>query len=64
MNNVDDKVLEITEYEEKIKKSWVFNELKADRNIKGGFEYGRYIGLINSGIIGHITKVNIQILYK
>jgi len=53
--NNDDKV-EVTEYEEKIKKSWIFTELKADRNIKGGFEYGRYIGLLHSGLVGHITK--------
>jgi electron-transferring-flavoprotein dehydrogenase len=40
---------EIASYPEMLKKSWVWSELKAVRNIRPGFHWGMWIGLINAG---------------
>ena len=39
---------ECVSYPEKLKKSWVWKELKGVRNIRPGFHYGLFIGLINA----------------
>ena len=44
--NGESKV-EIKAYEEAVKKSWIYDELKETRNVKGGFKYGKYFGLMN-----------------
>ncbi|MGB4107304.1 MAG: electron transfer flavoprotein-ubiquinone oxidoreductase [Alphaproteobacteria bacterium] len=41
---------EIVAYPEKLKNSWVWSELKKVRNIRPGFHFGMWIGLINAGI--------------
>lgn len=37
-------------YPEKLKKTWVWSELKKVRNIRPGFHFGMWIGLINAAI--------------
>lgn len=39
---------ECVSYSEKLKKSWVWSELKAVRNIRPGFHFGLFFGLINA----------------
>ncbi len=41
---------EIAAYPEKLKNSWVWSELKKVRNIRPGFHWGMWIGLINAGL--------------
>lgn len=41
---------ELHTYEEKIKKSWVFKELKTTRNFKGAYKFNMYTGLLYGGI--------------
>jgi len=47
---------ELASYEQKVRSSWVCEELQESRNFKGGFEYGLYGGLIHGGLVTHITK--------
>jgi electron-transferring-flavoprotein dehydrogenase len=41
---------EITQYQEKIKQSWIFQELYQARNIRPGFRWGLWPGLLNAAI--------------
>jgi electron-transferring-flavoprotein dehydrogenase len=41
---------EVSAYSEKLKNSWVWSELKKVRNIRPGFHWGMWIGLINAGL--------------
>jgi electron-transferring-flavoprotein dehydrogenase len=48
---------EITEYEDAIKKSWVWDDMYETRNIKGGFKkYGLWGGVAHAGIVQLLTK--------
>ena len=46
----DSKIIEISSYEEEIKKSWVWEELHKVRNIRPAFQWGFWPGLIYSAI--------------
>lgn len=48
---------EVREYEEAVKKSWVWDELYRSRNFKGSFKYNIYTGLLYGGFDGFISKV-------
>lgn len=41
---------ELSEYSQHIKQSWLWEELVAARNIRPAFKYGRFIGMLYSGI--------------
>lgn len=41
-------VTEATSYPERLKRSWLWTELKKVRNIRPGFKYGLYQGLVNA----------------
>lgn len=41
---------ECTSYTDKFKASWLYDELYRVRNIRQGFKWGRYIGLIHAGL--------------
>ena len=47
-NIFNDKVVEISSYEEELKKSWVWDELYRVRNIRPAFQWGFWPGLIYS----------------
>ena len=49
-NISDEKKMEITSYEDEIKKSWVWDELYKVRNIRPSFQWGFWPGLIYSAI--------------
>jgi electron-transferring-flavoprotein dehydrogenase len=40
----------LSNYEEKFKKSWVYEELHAARNVKPSFSWGLILGIIFTGI--------------
>jgi len=54
--------MEIKEYEEAVKKSWIYDELYRSRNFKGSFKYNIYSGLIYGGFDGFISKVNLKFI--
>jgi len=43
--------MEIKEYEEAVKNSWVYEEMKITRNFKGGFEKGLWFGLAHGRLV-------------
>ncbi len=47
---------ELVAYTEKIKKSWVMEELYKARNIRPGFRYGLLLGLANAAFETYITR--------
>lgn len=47
---------ELNSYPEKIKQSWLANELYSVRNIRPGFKFGLIPGLINAAFETYITK--------
>jgi electron-transferring-flavoprotein dehydrogenase len=47
---------EIIQYENRMKKSWVYDELYKTRNFAPGFKYGLYGGTLISGIVTHVTR--------
>jgi len=49
------KGVEITEYEENIKKTWMWKELYESRNFKGGFKGNVYTGLTQGFLISTFT---------
>lgn len=55
---VDNKIIsqEIMAYSKAIKNSWVDKELYAVRNIRPGFHYGLWLGLINAALETYIFK--------
>lgn len=48
--------LEITNYPEQFKQSWLAKELYAARNIRPGFKYGLFTGLANAAFETYITR--------
>lgn len=52
----DKTSIELTQYSEKVKKSWLGKELYSVRNIRPGFKYGLIPGLINAAFETYITK--------
>lgn len=48
--------LELKTYPEKIKKSWLADELYKVRNIRPGFRYGLWLGLINAAFETYISR--------
>lgn len=42
--------LEINDYEDKVKNSWVYSEMKESRNFKHGFEKGLWFGLAHGAL--------------
>jgi electron-transferring-flavoprotein dehydrogenase len=47
--------LELTDYSDKIKSSWIAEELYNVRNIRPGFRYGLFIGLANAAFETYIS---------
>ena len=47
---------EIMEYEQNMKKSWVFEELYLSRNFKGAWKFNMYAGLIYGAFINFISR--------
>jgi electron-transferring-flavoprotein dehydrogenase len=47
---------ELTSYPEALKKSWVYEELRKVRNIRPGFHFGLYAGLLNSALETFILR--------
>lgn len=43
--------VQISEYDENVKNSWVYKELKESRNFKGGFDKGLWFGMLHGRII-------------
>jgi len=52
----EDPLPEQTQYEDNLKKSWVFSELKAVRNYAPSFKWGLYAGMIYSGLSGFVLR--------
>jgi len=50
------KTVEISEYEDGIKNSWVWEELYKTRNFKGGFKLNMYAGLVNGWFLNQISR--------
>jgi electron-transferring-flavoprotein dehydrogenase len=47
---------DLTDYETRLKQSWIYKELYQTRNFKGAFKRNLYAGLIHAGVISFITK--------
>ena len=47
---------EVTAYREKMESSWVWDELKAVRNIRPGFQKGLWSGLANAAWETYVTR--------
>ncbi|NDF11734.1 MAG: electron transfer flavoprotein-ubiquinone oxidoreductase [Proteobacteria bacterium] len=54
----------LAEYPEKIKASWVYEELKAVRNIRPSFRFGLWLGLLYSAIDTYIFRGNAPWTFK
>lgn len=55
LNQGSEAPVELTAYPEKIKKSWLEDELYRVRNIRPGFKMGLWSGLVNAFIESYIT---------
>jgi len=55
ISNEKQAPFELNTYAEKIKKSWVMDELYKVRNIRPGFRYGLFVGLINAAFETYIS---------
>jgi electron-transferring-flavoprotein dehydrogenase len=44
---------DINDYQENVKNSWVWKEMKESRNFKGGFDKGLWAGLLHGWLISH-----------
>ncbi len=51
----DATAVEATAYEQNLQKSWVYDELRAVRNVHPAFKYGRVPGVLYSGFTTMIT---------
>ena len=51
-----EEILEVTDYEDRLKKSWVHDELYRTRNSAPAFKYGNYVGMLLNGLFGLITR--------
>ena len=54
--NLDEAAIEACDYEENMKKSWVYEELRQIRNCHAAFHYGFLPGIIYSGLAAHIFR--------
>ncbi len=52
----EDDFSEVFYYPEKLKQSWLWSELKAVRNIRPGFKYGLWPGLINAALETYVFR--------
>lgn len=59
-NSLDD----LTNYKEKLRNSWIYNELKKVRNIRPSFRFGLWFGLIYSVIDTYILRGNAPWTWK
>lgn len=55
-DNISRGVFSTEGYEEKLKASWVWSELKAVRNIRPAFNYGLLPGLTNAALETYVTR--------
>nr|WP_269447752.1 electron transfer flavoprotein-ubiquinone oxidoreductase [Legionella fallonii] len=55
LNQENTAQFELSSYPEKVKHSWLGNELRSVRNIRPGFKYGLIPGLINAAFETYIT---------
>lgn len=55
-NHVNKKKKEVLEYEIKVRNSWVWNELKAVRNVKPSSKYGQAAFFFQSGLTTFVSK--------
>ena len=49
--------IEVKQYEDSLRESWVVKELKKSRNFKVPFKKGLFTGILNAGFISFISKV-------
>lgn len=56
INNAIDNPIEILSYQRKIDTSWVAKELHAVRNIRPGFHFGLWFGLMNAAFETYISR--------
>ncbi|MDX2346521.1 MAG: NAD(P)/FAD-dependent oxidoreductase, partial [Legionella sp.] len=56
LKNTPNIPLELTSYPTKIKNSWVTKSLYQARNIRPGFKYGLFVGLINAAFETYLTR--------
>ena len=56
LNQPKTNQIELTTYPEKVKQSWMADELYNARNIRPGFQHGLFLGLINAAFETYITK--------
>lgn len=54
--STDQPPVELTAYEDHVKKSWVWKELKAARNIRPAFHWGYLFGLVYSALDTYILR--------
>lgn len=52
----NEKGIEIAEYEDSLKKTWIYKDLYTTRNFKGAFKKSLYLGFMHAGITGLITR--------
>jgi len=52
----NEQMNEAVEYTEKLRNSWIWEELKLVRNIRPGFQKGLWRGLMNAAIETYVTK--------
>ncbi len=52
----DEEVAEPTEYQDRMQKSWVWDELYKTRNFAAGFKYGLYGGTLIAGVTSIVTR--------
>nr|WP_026069463.1 hypothetical protein [Legionella tunisiensis] len=55
LKNEHTSQVELSTYPEKVKQSWLADELYKVRNIRPGFRYGLWIGLINAAFETYIS---------
>lgn len=46
----ESNLTEVAAYPEQLKQTWLWDELKAVRNIRPGFRHGLLLGLLNAGL--------------
>lgn len=56
LKNGDAEGRELTAYEEKVRSSWVWRELHRERNIRPGFKWGLFGGMLNAALETYILR--------
>lgn len=54
--NPEEPAATISSYDDAVENSWIAKELKAIRNVHGGFHYGVVPGLLNAGLTAHVLR--------